>query len=51
MNLSLLDPRLIALLTGLIVILAVLAWVYVRNRTSATAGLRKNSAPSISAWC
>lgn len=45
MNLSVLDPRLIALLGGLIVILAVLAWVYVRNRRSATAGLRKKFGP------
>ena len=42
MNLSVLDPRLIALLAGLIVILAVLAWLYVRNRRSTTADMRKN---------
>ena len=45
MNLSVLDPRLVALLAGLIVILAELAWVYVRNRRSATAGLRKTFGP------
>ena len=45
MNLSVLDLRLIALLAGLIVILAVLAWLYVRNRRSATADLRKKFGP------
>lgn len=45
MNSSVLDLRLIALLTGLIVILAVLAWLYVRNRRSATADLRKKFGP------
>jgi len=45
MNLSVLDPRLIALLAALIVVLAVLAWLYVRNRRSTTADMRKKFGP------
>jgi len=40
MNLNLLDPRLIALVAAVIVILALVAWLYVRKRRSTTAGMR-----------
>jgi hypothetical protein len=45
MNFNVLDPKLIALLAGLIVILAVVAWLYARNRRSTTAGLRQKFGP------
>ena len=45
MNLSVLDLRLIALLAALIVILTVVAWLYVRNRRSTTADMRKKFGP------
>ncbi|SPF41887.1 putative secreted protein [Candidatus Sulfotelmatobacter kueseliae] len=45
MTLSVLDPRLIALLAALIVILAVVAWLYVRNRRSTTADMREKFGP------
>jgi hypothetical protein len=45
MNLSVLDQRLIAFLAALIVVLAVLAWLYVRNRRSTTADMRKKFGP------
>jgi len=45
MNLSVLDPKLIALFAVLIVILAVLAWLYIRNRRSTTADMRKKFGP------
>jgi hypothetical protein len=45
MNLSVLDARLIALLIALIVILAVVAWLYLRNRRRATADMRKKFGP------
>lgn len=45
MNLSVLDPRLIALLIALIVMLAVVAWLYMRNRRNATADMRKKFGP------
>jgi hypothetical protein len=41
MNLDLLDPKMIALAAALIVIAAVLVWLYVRNRRRITAGLRQ----------
>src|SRR5579864_9388444 len=41
MNLSLLDPKLIALVAAVIVIVAVLAWLYVRKRRSRTQDLRQ----------
>jgi hypothetical protein len=41
MNLNLLDPKLIALVAAVIVITAVLAWLYVRKRKSTTEGLRQ----------
>jgi len=41
MNSILLDPKLIALVAVLIVIIAALAWLYVRKRRSTTADLRQ----------
>ena len=45
MNLSDLNPKLIALLATLVVIFAVVAWLYVRNRRNATADMRKKFGP------
>src|ERR1051326_8432149 len=45
MNLNLLDPKLIALVAAVIVIVAVLAWLYVRKRRSATKDLRQKFGP------
>jgi hypothetical protein len=45
MNLSLMDPKLIALVAVVIVIIAVLAWLYVRKRRSTTADLRLKFGP------
>src|ERR1017187_2781399 len=45
MNLNLLDPKLIALVAAVIVIVAVLAWLYVRKRRSTTEELRKKFGP------
>ena len=45
MNLNLLDPKLIALVAALIVIIAVLAWLYVRKRRSTTEDLRQKFGP------
>ncbi|HZL52202.1 MAG TPA: hypothetical protein VFC37_14770 [Terracidiphilus sp.] len=41
MNLDLLDPKVIVLAAVLIVIAAVLVWLYLRNRRRTTAGLRQ----------
>jgi hypothetical protein len=41
MNLDLVDPKVIVLAAVLIVIAAVLVWLYVRNRRRTTAGLRQ----------
>jgi hypothetical protein len=41
MNLDLLDPKVIVLAAVLIVIAAVLVWLFVRNRRRTTAGLRQ----------
>ena len=41
MNLDLLDPKVIVVAAVLIVIAAVLAWLYLRNRRRTTAGLRQ----------
>jgi hypothetical protein len=41
MNLNWTDPRLIAVAVVLVVIIAVIAWMYVRKRRSTTAGLRQ----------
>ena len=45
MNLNLLDPKLIALVGAVIVIVAVLAWLYVRRRRSTTEELRQKFGP------
>jgi hypothetical protein len=45
MNLNLLDPKLIVLAAAVILIIAVLAWLYVRKRKSTTAELRKKFGP------
>jgi hypothetical protein len=45
MNLNLLDPKLIVLAAALILMVAVLAWSYVRKRRSTTAGLREKFGP------
>ncbi len=45
MNLNLLDPKLIALAAAVIVIIAVLAWLYVRKRRGTTVGLRQKFGP------
>src|SRR5450755_1995351 len=45
MNLNLLDPKFIALAAVVILIIAVLAWRYVRNRKSTTADLRQKFGP------
>ena len=45
MNISWTDPRLIALVAAVIVIVAAGAWLYVRRRRSATAGLRQKFGP------
>src|SRR6202050_3597447 len=45
MNLNLLDPKFIVLAAVVILIIAVLAWLYVRKRRSTTADLRKKFGP------
>jgi hypothetical protein len=45
MNLNLLDPKLIAFVAAVIVIIAVLAWLYVRKRRSTTQDLRQKFGP------
>jgi hypothetical protein len=45
MNLNLLDPKLIVLGAVVILIIAVLAWLYLRKRRSTTADLRKKFGP------
>jgi len=45
MNLSLLDPKLIALAVAVILVIAGLAWLYARKRRSATAHLRQKYGP------
>jgi len=45
MNSNLMDPKLIVLVAVLILIIAVVAWLYVRNRRSTTAGLRQKFGP------
>jgi hypothetical protein len=45
MNWNLMDPRLIALAAGVIVIVAVGTWLYVRKRRRMTAGLRRKFGP------
>ena len=45
MNLNLLDPKLIVLAAVVILVIAVLAWLYVRKRRSTTEDLRKKFGP------
>src|ERR1039457_4219375 len=45
MNLNLLDPKLIVLTAVVILVIAVLAWLYVRKRRSTSADLRKKFGP------
>lgn len=45
MNLNLSDPRLIALVAVVIVVITVLAWLYVRKQRTTTAGLRQKFGP------
>ncbi len=45
MNLDLMDPKLIALAAAVILIIAVLGWLYVRKRRSTTADLRQKFGP------
>src|SRR5271166_3091474 len=45
MNLSLLDPKLIALVALVILIIAAVAWMYVRKRRGTTAALREKFGP------
>ena len=45
MNLNWMDPRLIALAAAVVVIIAVVAWLYVRKRRSTTADLRQKFGP------
>src|SRR5271165_668381 len=44
-NLSLMDPRLIALAAAVVVVIAVLGWLYVRKRRGTTADLRQKFGP------
>jgi hypothetical protein len=45
MNLSWLDPKLLVIAAAVIVIIALFAWLYARNRRSKTAGLRQKFGP------
>jgi hypothetical protein len=45
MNLNLMDPRLIALVAAVIVLVAVGVWLYVRKRRSTTADLKQKFGP------
>jgi hypothetical protein len=45
MNSQLLDPKLIGLAAAVILVIAVVAWLYVRKRRSTTAGLRQRFGP------
>ena len=45
MNLNLSDPKLIVLAAVAILVIAMLAWLYVRKRRSTTAGLRQKFGP------
>src|SRR5664279_5891250 len=45
MNLNLLDPKLIVFAAVVILVIAVLAWLYVRKRKSTTADLRDRFGP------
>ena len=45
MNFDLLDPKLVVLAAAVVVIIAVVAWLYVRKRRGTTADLRKKFGP------
>jgi hypothetical protein len=45
MNLNLMDPKLIVLAAAVIVVIAVVAWLYVRKRRSTSADLRQKFGP------
>src|ERR1700693_4168025 len=45
MNLNLMDPKLIVLAAAVVLIIAVLAWLYVRKRRSTSADLRQKFGP------
>ena len=45
MNLNVMDPKVIVLAALVILIIAVLAWLYVRKRRSTTADLRQKFGP------
>ena len=45
MNLNLLDPKLIALAAVVVLLIAALAWLYMRKRRSTTANLRQKFGP------
>ena len=45
MNLNLMDPKLIVLAVAVVLIIAALAWLYVRKRRSTRAGLRQRFGP------
>ena len=45
MNLNLMDPKLIVLAAAVVLIIAVLAWLYIRQRRSTTADLRQKFGP------
>ena len=46
MDLNLMDPKVIVLVAAVVIlVIAVLAWVYVRKRRSTTAGLRQKFGP------
>jgi hypothetical protein len=45
MNLSPLDPKLIVLVAAVILIIAVVGWLYMRKRKNTTAGLRQKFGP------
>ena len=49
MNLSRLDPKLIVLAAAVIVIIALFAWLYMRNRRNKSPACDKSSAPSTTA--
>src|SRR5512141_2027074 len=42
---QLMDPKLIALAVGVVLVVAVLAWLYVRRRKTTTAALRQRFGP------
>jgi hypothetical protein len=45
MNLNLMDPKLMVLVAAVILLIAVLAWLYMRKRRSTTADLRQKFGP------